>query len=159
MAKSVKNKIRKKRKPMTPEQKAAAVERLAKARASKGPAEYKSIATSVVALPDDDLFSLKSIRGWIKTQKELLSSARKSLRLKAKGAESQVAIHEGYIRNMERYLRDGVWTDMFYGEYQEKKIKYRCVAPAYDKDGMVKRSHGVWYPDIGTVWVGQDLDG
>lgn len=159
MAKAVRKKIRKPRKPMTPEQKAAAVERLAKARAAKAPAEYKSIAPSVVALPDDDPFSLKSVRGWIKTQKELLASARKNVRQKVKGAEAQVLLHEGYVRNMERYLREGEWIDNFYGEYQEKKIKWRCVVPSYDKEGNIKRSYGVWYPDLGTVWTGLESEG
>jgi hypothetical protein len=152
-------KVRKRRKPMTSEQRKAAAERLAKARAAKAPAEYKSIAPSVVALPDDDLFSLKSVRGWIKTQKELLSAARKSVRQKVKGAEAQVLTHEGYVRNMERYLREGEWTDNFYGEYQEKKIKWRCVVPSYDKEGNIKRSYGVWYPDLGTVWTGLESEG
>lgn len=156
MAKTTK--VRKRRKPMTPEQRKAATERLAKARAAKAPAEYKSIAPSVVALPDDDLFSIKNIRGWIKTQKELLSAARKNMRQKVNGAEAQVLIHEGYIRNMERYLRDGEWIDNFYGEYQEKKIKWRCVYPAYNKDGTIKRSYGVWYSDLGTVWTGLESE-
>jgi hypothetical protein len=152
-------KVRKRRKPMTPEQRKAAAERLAKARAAKAPAEYKSIAPSVVALPEDDPFSLKSVRGWIKTQKELLSAARKNVRQKVKGAEAQVLMHEGYVRNMERYLREGEWTDNFYGEYQEKKIKWRCVVPSYDKEGNIKRSYGVWYPDLGTVWTGLESEG
>ena len=42
----------KKRKPMTEEQRQAAAERLAKARAAKGPIEYKNIHPEVVALPD-----------------------------------------------------------------------------------------------------------
>lgn len=152
-------KVRKRRKPMTPEQRKAAADRLAKARAAKAPSEYKSIAPNVVALPDDDLFSIKNIRGWIKTQKELLSAARKNMRQKVNGAEAQVLIHEGYIRNMERYLRDGEWIDNFYGEYQEKKIKWRCVYPAYNKDGTIKRSYGVWYSDLGTVWTGLESEG
>lgn len=152
-------KVRKRRKPMTPEQRKAAAERLAKARAAKAPAEYKSIAPSVVALPEGDPFSLKSVRGWIKTQKELLSAARKNVRQKVKGAEAQVLTHEGYVRNMERYLREGEWTDNFYGEYQEKKIKWRCVVPSYDKEGNIKRSYGVWYPDLGTVWTGLESEG
>jgi hypothetical protein len=38
----------------------------------------------------------------------------------------------------------------------EHKIKWRCVAPAYDADGMAKRSYGVFYNDIGTVYTGQE---
>jgi hypothetical protein len=152
-------KARKARKPMSPEQKAAAVERLAKARAAKGPAVYKSVAPNVVALPDEDKFSLKNVRKWIATQKELAANARKNVRQKIKGAEAQVLIHEGYVRTCERYLREGDWVDNFYGEHQEHLIKWRCVAPAYDKDGFVKRSQGVWYADLGTVWTGEEIDG
>ncbi len=34
----------------------------------------------------------------------------------------------------------------------KKKIKRRCYALAYDKDGNPKRNVGVFYPDIGMVW-------
>ena len=50
-------KIRKKRKPMTPEQRAAAGERLAKARAKRqaaNPPQYKYIHESVLARGEDD---------------------------------------------------------------------------------------------------------
>ena len=50
---------------------------------------------------------------------------------------------------MERYLRTGVWLDMFYGENQEHSVHRRVVTPNYDKDGNVKREVGVIYPDIG----------
>ena len=49
--------IKKKRKPMTPEQKAAAAERLAKAREAKGPIQYKNVSPDVIALPDDHFLS------------------------------------------------------------------------------------------------------
>ena len=46
-------KLRKKRKPMTEEQKAAAIERLAKARAARGITGTKNVHPDVLALPDD----------------------------------------------------------------------------------------------------------
>lgn len=46
-------KVRKKRKPMTPEQRAAAAERLALARAAKAPAKNVSIHESIRNLEDD----------------------------------------------------------------------------------------------------------
>ena len=49
--------IKKKRKPMTEEQKQAACERLAKARAARPPAKTSSIHHSVLARPDDDMLS------------------------------------------------------------------------------------------------------
>jgi len=91
---------------MSPEQKAAAVERLAKAREKRlkeNPPQYKNIDPSVLARGEDDPFYFRKVQGWIKTQKELLSSARQSLRKKEKGAESRVANHQAYIRNLETY--------------------------------------------------------
>ena len=101
---------------MTPEQKAAA-ERLALARekrAKANPPKYTNIHPSVVARPEDDAMSMKNVQRWIKTQKELLSVARSDIRRKVKGAEGfRVASHEGYIRNLQRYLRDGDYCDDF----------------------------------------------
>ena len=93
-------KPRKRRKPMSAEQKAAAAARLAIARekrAKANPPKYTNIHPTVVALPEDNPLSMKNIQRWIKTQKELLSVARSDIRRKVKGAEARVASHEGYI--------------------------------------------------------------
>ena len=149
-------KTRKRRKPMTPEQKAAAAERLALARekrAKANPPKYTNIHPSVVAKPEEDAMSMKNVQKWIKTQKELMSIAKSDVRRKVKGAEARVASHEGYIRNLQRYLRDGDYCDDFYGEHQQNKVKWRCLTMAYHPDGTPKRSVGVWYPDIGCTWT------
>lgn len=157
-------KPRKKRKPMTEEQKAAAAERLAKAREKKmeeqGPP--KSVHPDVLAKPDDDPLSLKNVREWIKTQKDLLSSLRRDAKADVKGALAKSIACEGYIRNLERYIRDGIYLDMFYGEYGEKRMRTVCLVPAYDKDGNMKRSYGCYYRDLGGVYVGPgrvEIDG
>ena len=54
---------------------------------------------------------------------------------------------------MQRYLRDGDWVDDFYGEYQEKKMGWKCVAMAYYDDGTPKRNVGTWYPDMGCIYT------
>ena len=149
-------KPRKRRKPMTPEQKAAAAERLVAARekrAKTNPPKYTNIHPSVVAKPEEDAMSMKNIQKWIKTQKELLSIARSDVRRKVKGAEARVASHEGYIRNLQRYLRDGDYCDDFYGEHQQNKVKWRVVTMAYHPDGTPKRNVGYWYPDIQCTWT------
>ena len=149
-------KPRKRRKPMTAEQKAAAAERLAIARekrAKENPPKYTNIHPSVVARPEDDAMSMKNVQKWIKTQKELLSVAKSDIRRKVKGAEARVASHEGYIRNLQRYLRDGDYCDDFYGEHQQNKVKWRVTTMAYHPDGTPKRSVGHWYPDIGCEWT------
>ena len=150
-------KVRKKRKPMTEEQRVAAAARLEKAREKrkeKNPDYGQSgVSQSLKDLPEDHPRHPKKVKEWIKTQKDLLSSARSSVRQKIKGAEAQLAMHEGYIKNMQRYLRDGDWVDDFYGEHQQNKIRHRCVSLAYYDDGTPKRSIGVYYPDMGCVYT------
>ena len=149
-----KKKVRKRRKPMTEEQRRAASERLEKARAAraaKNPDYGQSgIHPTLRNLADDHPAHPKKVRQWIKTQKELAASERKSVKQGVKGAYSKQCIHEAYVRNLVKYLRDGDYVDMFYGEYMEHNIKRKCVAMAYESDGTPKRDVGVWYPDIGT---------
>ena len=149
-----KKKVRKRRKPMTEEQRRAASERLEKARAAraaKNPDYGQSgIHPTLRNLADDHPAHPKKVRQWIKTQKELATSERKSAKQGVKGAYSKQCIHEAYVRNLVKYLRDGDYVDMFYGEYMEHQVKRKCVAMAYESDGTPKREVGVWYPDIGT---------
>ena len=149
-----KKKVRKRRKPMTEEQRRAASERLEKARAAraaKNPDYGQSgIHPTLRDLADDHPAHPKKVRQWIKTQKELAASERKSVKQGVKGAYSKQCIHEAYVRNLVKYLRDGDYVDMFYGEYMEHQVKRKCVAMAYESDGTPKRDVGVWYPDIGT---------
>ena len=156
-----KKKVRKKRKPMTDEQKAAAAKRLEKARAAraaKNPNYGKSsIHESLHNVPDDAPISPKKVKSWIKTQKELASVERRNEKSNVKGATDRRLSHEGYVRNMQRYLRDGDWVDLFYGEHQEKKIRHFCRAQAYywsgPKKGEPKFDVGTYYPMLGTIYT------
>ncbi len=151
----------KKRKPMSEEQKVAASERLAKARevrAAKNPDYGKSgIHESLRNLPDDHQLNPMKVKQWIKVQQEYAKSERAAVRQKVKGADARLSSHEGYIRNMQRYLRDGDWVDMFYGEQQQSKIRNRCTALGYywygPKKGEVKRDVGTFYPDMGCTYT------
>lgn len=148
-------KVRKKRKPMTEEQRAAAVERLAKARelrAQNNPPKHTGIHPDVVALPDDNTLSMVKVKEWIKTNREQLSELKRQEKSDTKGAAGKVASLEGYIRNMEAYLKSSVWIDDFYGEQRQTKIGRVCVAMAYNKDGTPKRTVGTYYADIDQVW-------
>jgi len=60
--------IKKKRK-LSEKHKEKLRDRLAEMRAKKKPAEYKNIAKSVLALPDDDTYSFKNVKEWIKESK------------------------------------------------------------------------------------------
>ena len=120
-------KIKRRRKPMTPEQRAAAVERLAKAREAKGPAQHQNIHPEVLARPDDHFLSLKNVRQWMKSNKEQLSSLRGEVRRDVKGAKAKFHSVEGYIRHMQHYLKHGDWIDNAYGEHQEKSVKWGTI--------------------------------
>jgi hypothetical protein len=145
---------------MTEEQKQAAAERLEKARAARAAKNpnygQSSIHESLRDLPDDAPINPKKVKKWIKTQKELASMERRNEKAKVKGATDRRMSHEAYVRNMQRYLRDGDWIDLFYGEHQEKKIRYICRGQAYywegPKKGEPKFNVGTYYPLLGTVY-------
>ena len=96
----------------------------------KNPPKYKNVHPSVLAKPDEDTFSLKNVRQWIKTQKELLKKHKSDARMKqpVKGAIAKAASTEGYIRHCEAYLANGDWVDNFYGEYQEGRVRWETIA-------------------------------
>lgn len=143
--------MRKKRQ-LSEQQREAAIERLAKAReqrlAEAGPP--KNVHPDVLARTDHLCYD--NIKQWIKTQKELLSVAKASAANDAKGAAAKVATIEGYIRNLDYYVKTGDWISDYWGEYENTKTKWTCVALAYHHNGpyagMVKRNVGVWYDDL-----------
>lgn len=141
-------KFRKGRK-LTDDQKKAAAARLAAARESKGPSQNSMIDADVRNLPDDDFFSLKNVREWIKTNKQLLVAMKGMQDSKEASERAAYSNVETYIANLEAYLRSGHYTDFRYGERGQSKVKYICRAMAYYADGTPKRSVGVMYPDIG----------
>lgn len=156
---SERKKVRKSRKPMTEEQKNAARDRLAKARAAKqkkSPSAPKNVHESVLAKPDENLFSLNNVREWIKYNKDVRAEERRAVRSNVKGAEARVASIDGYIRNMEHYIRTGDWVDNYYGKDQNNKIRWKVWAIGHHFEGpmkgMPKRDVGVLYPDVG-VWT------
>ena len=153
-------KFRKPRKPMSEEQRVAAAERLAKVREKKAAADpsygKSGYHESLWDLPKDHQLHPDKIKVWIKTQSELARVERAQVKQNVKGAIAKLASHDGYIRHMKSYLKHGDWVDMFYGEYQEKKIRNRCVALGYywtgPNKGQPKRDVGTFYPDLGMVW-------
>ncbi len=148
MAKSPVVKTRRSRKPITKEQRAAAAERLAKARAAKGESKNLSLHKDIRNLEEDHPISPTKVKKWLKSNKEALAAAKKDAKTDKK-ANARVGQLETYVTNMERYLRTGVWLDLFYGENQEHRVRRKVTTLAYDKDGNVKREVGVIYPDIG----------
>ena len=150
-------KIKRTRK-ISEEQREALRERMKDMRKKRKPAEYKNVSERVLTLPDDDTYSFKNVKGWIKHNKEMVAALGKSARGKYVGekerriAEMQTASRKAYIRYCEHYLKTGDWIGMFSGQDEEHKVVPRCVTMAYYPDGTPKRSVGVFYPDISAVW-------
>ena len=153
----------KKKRKLSEEAKDKLRERLAAMRAKKKPADYKNVAKSVLELPDDDKYSFKNVKEWIKHSKDLVSEYTKTARSRAttpqdKQKASNAADHKKvYIRELEYYLKSGDYISYFSGQDETNKVSPRCVAMAFYPDGTPKRSVGVFYPDINMVWT-QDLD-
>ena len=153
----------KKKRKLSEEAKEKLRERLAAMRAKKKPADYKNVAKSVLDLPDDDKYSFKNVKEWIKHSKDLVSEYTKTARSRAttpqdKQKASNAADHKKvYIRELEYYLKSGDYISYFSGQDETNKVSPRCVAMAFYPDGTPKRSVGVFYPDINMVWT-QDLD-
>ena len=149
----------KKKRQLSEEHKEKLRIRLAEMRAKKKPAEYKNIAKSVLALPDEDIYSMKNVKEWIKESKELVAAFSKTARsMKALPQEKQkaqsAAEHKkAYIRHCEHYLRTGDWIGFFSGKHEEHKVVPKVITMAYYPDGSPKRSVGFWYPDIKAVWT------
>ena len=137
--------------------------RLAAMRAKKKPADYKNIAKSVLALPDDDKYSFKNVKEWIKHSKDLVSEYNKVARSRASSSQavqkaSNAADHKKvYIRELENYLKTGDFISYFSGQDELTKVIPRCIAMSYYPDGRAKRDCGVYYPDINAVWT-RDMD-
>ncbi len=163
MAKKVKverepMKVKRTRK-ITEEQREALRERMKLMRAKRAPSEYKNVSKMVMSLPDDDTYSFKNIKAWIKHNKEMVAALNGQARSRSatdkerRTSEISAASKKAYIRYMEYYLKTGDWISMFSGQDEEHKVVPRCVAMAYYADGTPKRSVGVFYPDINAVWT------
>ena len=153
----------KKKRKLSEEHKEKLRARLAEMRAKKKPAEYKNVAKSVLLLPDDDRYSMKNVKEWIKESKEQVAAFSKTARsMRSTPQDKQKAANssehkKAYIRYLEHYLKTGDWIGMFSGAQETNKVVPKCIAMAYYSDGTPKRSVGVWYPDIEMIWT-KDMD-
>ena len=149
------------RKKLSEERKQELRDQLTKARSKKKTAEYKNVYPSVLTKPDDDPLSLKYIKKSIKHNKEKAAAYLTNSRRRGTTPKQSIADKinadgaKAYIRMMEHYLRTGDWISDFMGDDEEKKTQWKCVAMAYNPDGTPKRTKGVFYPDINTVWTSE----
>ena len=149
------------RKKLSEERKQELRDQLTEARSKKKTAEYKNVYPSVLTKPDDDPLSLKSIKKSIKHNKEKAAAFLTNSRRRGTTPKQSIADKinadgaKAYIRMMEHYLRTGDWISDFMGDDEEKKTQWKCIARAYHEDGTPKRTKGVWYPDIQTIWTSE----
>ena len=155
------NKMKKMRKTktLTAAQKEAQRIRLEKMRAKKKAPEYKNVSKYVLSLDDEEPYSLKNVKEWIKHNKEMVSmlqarARNRELSVKDKQhALSMADNKKAYIRYIEHYIKTGDWIGLFSGKDETNKVTPKCIAMAYYPDGTPKRSVGVFYPDIRVVWT------
>ena len=148
-----------KTKKLTTAQKEAQRLRLAEMRAKKKPPEYKNVSKYVLSLDDEEPYSLKNVKDWIKHNKEMISMLQARARNRETSpkdkqhALSMADNKKAYIRYIEHYIKTGDWIGMFSGRDEQNKVIPKCVAMAYYPDGTPKRNVGVFYPDIKAVWT------
>lgn len=153
----------KKKRKLTEETKEKLRARLAEMRAKKKPAEYKNVSKKVLALPDDDRYSFKNVKEWIKETKDQISALNSQARGRGvtpqdrQKATNLADSKKAYVRYCEYYIKTGDWIGMFSGKHEEQKVIPNCIAMAYYPDGTPKRSVGVFYSDINMVWT-KDMD-
>ena len=158
MARNKMKKLRK-TKTLTAAQKEAQKIRLEKMRAKKKPPEYKNVSKYVLSLDDEEPYSLKNVKDWIKHNKEMISMLQARARNREisqkdkQHALSMADNKKAYIRYIEHYIKTGDWIGLFSGKDETNKVIPKCVAMAYYPDGTPKRSVGVFYPDIRAVWT------
>ena len=113
-------------------------EKMAALRAKKKPPKMTGVDPSVLELPDDNVFSYKNVKKWIDTQQGIVKSAgmlERSRNREMPQKEKDKAMRQrmgaqGYITSMKRYLRTGDWDNLHYGEYEDKLVKWKVIAPA-----------------------------
>ncbi len=148
-----KTKVKRTRKPMTPEQKAAAVERLAVARAKRNAGKEPNAHPRVLAFDEDHVLSFKNSKETLKEWREKLKSIKSQKDSKDTKQRAEYLECENYVKNLGVWIRDGVWLDHKYGRKHDQVMEYVCTAMAYDKFGNPKRDVGTYYPDIREVWT------
>ncbi len=119
----------KKKRKMTEEQRAAAAERLAKARekrmAGKKPA---NVSEEVLNLPEDHQLGHKNVKEWIAYNKDHLKAIKLYKDSKDAKERSEYLNTQTYIKNLETWLRTGVYLDHRWGKTGNQTVRFKVVA-------------------------------
>ena len=119
------------------ETKDSMAEKMANLRAKKKPAKLSNIDQSVLDLPEEHPLSYVNVKKYIATQEGLVKVGKQqqnarseNQKLKDEGMRTRLDA-EAYIRSMKKYLNSGDWSSLYYGEYEDKLIEWKVVAPSY----------------------------
>ena len=119
------------------ETKDSMAEKMANLRAKKKPAKLSNIDQSVLDLPEEHPLSYVNVKKYIATQEGLVKVGKQqqnarseNQKLKDEGMRTRLDA-EAYIRSMKKYLNTGDWSSLYYGEYEDKLIEWKVVAPSY----------------------------
>ena len=141
--------VKRKRKPMSEEQRLAASERLAAARAARGHDGSKSVHPDLLEVDEDSPIHWKKVREWVKEISDELRS-KKNLRISKDTKERfEYQTLDVYLGNLKKYLESGIWLDSRYGRHREGKINTLVTTMGYYPNGRPKRTVGWFYRDIG----------
>ena len=113
-----------------------------------------SIHPSLMELDEDAELHPTKVKQWIKYWNDYIKSNKKMEESNDWKQRLDYQTAKNYVSNMNSYLKSSIWVDSRFGQLREKKITQVCVVPAYDRDGLMKRTVGVYYPDIGQIWNG-----
>jgi len=112
-------------------------EKMANLRAKKKPAKLSNIDQSVLDLPEEHPLSYVNVKKYIATQEGLVKVGKQqqnarseNQKLKDEGMRTRLDA-EAYIRSMKKYLSTGDWSNLYYGEYEDKLIEWKVVVPSY----------------------------
>ena len=112
-------------------------EKMANLRAKKKPAKLSNISQDVLDLPEDHPLSYVNVKKYIATRegvakvgKQQQNSRSENQKLKDEGMRTRMDA-EAYIRSMKKYLSTGDWSNLYYGEYEDKLIEWKVVVPSY----------------------------
>lgn len=115
----------------------------------------RPIRYSLTQLDKEDELHPDTVKEWIKIWRSYLRKNKLYIDSSDAKLRQQYQTAQTYVSNMTTYLRTGIWLDNRYGENREGLMGDICMTQAYDENGHVKRTEGVFYPDLGIVWKNQ----
>jgi len=112
-----------------------------------------AVHPTVLEKDEDHAVYYPKVKEWIVETKAFLKASKNYQESPDSSLRTQYRTMETYLYNLNAYVKTGVWLDSHYGEKREYRQISACIAPAYDADGMQKRTIGIYYADVGGIWT------